>query len=241
MLFFVLCRREQLPTRATLSIFGWLLLASAIGAKLFSLLIHGVRFPLELELYGGLRHPGTVLGILLAGFLLRTRLPAGLTTGRLFDLYAAPLSLSLALGRIGCFLNGCCHGTVTESPLAVTYPARSLPWLNTVLAGDIPATSLRSAAVHPLQLYMAAVELALCAICLWLLRERRLDGFVMLVFLAVHGSLVSLLEFWRFEYHPLHHTLFVTAAGAVFLLWSRSGPTRTAAIYSRSEIASRAR
>jgi phosphatidylglycerol:prolipoprotein diacylglycerol transferase len=52
--------------------------------------------------------------------------------------------LGLALGKVGCFLEGCCWGGHTDGPLGVRFPGHALPR-------------------HPTQLYEAAVALALAA------------------------------------------------------------------------------
>ena len=64
-----------------------------------------------------------------AGELLDTLVPAGL--------------LALAIGRVGCFLAGCCYGRPTALPWGVVFPALGPP------------------ARHPLQLYSAAGDLLL--------------------------------------------------------------------------------
>src|SRR5438094_7074243 len=52
--------------------------------------------------------------------------------------------LALGIGRIGCFLAGCCYGRPTALPWGVVFPALGAP------------------ARHPLQLYSAASDLLLC-------------------------------------------------------------------------------
>src|SRR2546429_7300938 len=51
--------------------------------------------------------------------------------------------LALAIGRLGCFLAGCCYGRPSELPWAVVFPELGPP------------------ARHPLQLYSAACDLGL--------------------------------------------------------------------------------
>lgn len=38
------------------------------------------------------------------------------------DIIAPSAALGLAIGRIGCFLNGCCHGAVCDAPWALRFP-----------------------------------------------------------------------------------------------------------------------
>ena len=41
------------------------------------------------------------------------------------DIIAPCLMIGLGFGRIGCFLNGCCHGAECNLPWAVTFPYHS--------------------------------------------------------------------------------------------------------------------
>jgi phosphatidylglycerol:prolipoprotein diacylglycerol transferase len=46
----------------------------------------------------------------------------GITFARMADLCAPSIAFGLIWGRAGCFLSGCCFGTVTESPLGISFP-----------------------------------------------------------------------------------------------------------------------
>lgn len=52
------------------------------------------------------------------------------------DLVTPSLMLGLAIGRLGCFLNGCCFGGVCELPWAVRFPAGSPPDVQQVERGQ---------------------------------------------------------------------------------------------------------
>lgn len=43
------------------------------------------------------------------------------------DIMAPSAALGLAIGRVGCFLNGCCYGSTCDLPWAVTFPFGSPP------------------------------------------------------------------------------------------------------------------
>ena len=86
---------------------------------LWPVLVSGTVF------YGGL------FGFLLAaqGYCRRYRLD----TRAFWDLYAPAIPLFHAFGRVGCFLNGCCHGIVSER-FGVAFPhaagsASGVPYL----------------------------------------------------------------------------------------------------------------
>jgi phosphatidylglycerol:prolipoprotein diacylglycerol transferase len=46
--------------------------------------------------------------------------------------------IGLGFGRIGCFLNGCCHGAVCEAPIGITFPYYSNPYNEQFDAGRGP-------------------------------------------------------------------------------------------------------
>ena len=53
------------------------------------------------------------------------------------DLIAPSLLAGLALGRIGCLLNGCCYGGESTQPWAVTFPRDSMPYMEQVASGKM--------------------------------------------------------------------------------------------------------
>jgi phosphatidylglycerol:prolipoprotein diacylglycerol transferase len=54
------------------------------------------------------------------------------------DLVAPSLLLGLALGRIGCLLNGCCHGGICDNPwLGITFPKDSPPYVQQCELGEM--------------------------------------------------------------------------------------------------------
>jgi phosphatidylglycerol---prolipoprotein diacylglyceryl transferase len=132
--------------------------ASLVGAHALFALLHGggVAF-----WRGGLASTGGVAAGLAAAFVLAraTRRPAG----ELLDALVPAGLLALAIGRVGCFLAGCCYGRPTALPWGVVFPALGPP------------------ARHPLELYSAAGDLLLV---LLLPRCASVDGAV-----ARHGCI----------------------------------------------------
>ena len=84
---------------------------------------------------GGLVVYGSLIGALLGGlwFLRRHALP----TLAVADLMAPSLVLGLALGRIGCLLNGCCYGGLCDAPWGLTFPAESEPYKHQQSLGQL--------------------------------------------------------------------------------------------------------
>ena len=159
----------------------------------------------------------------------------GLSLFALADCIAPGLLVGLALGRVGCFLNGCCYGGPCDLPWAVQFPPESPPWLDQAARGllpppDSPGSPPRSLPVHPAQLYAAfdAALLALLAVVFTPLARR--DGEVFALVLTLHPLSRLLLEAIRVDEPPALGTPFsisqlvslVLLAAAVALWWHLS-------------------
>jgi len=122
-----------------------LFVAGIIGARLFYVVEYWPQFrrPSPIDTMGailnvtqgGLVVYGSLIGALAGGlwFLRRNALPLLATA----DLLAPSLVLGLALGRIGCLLNGCCYGGLCDAPWAVTFPSTSEPYTHQRTLGQL--------------------------------------------------------------------------------------------------------
>tara|TARA_R110002096_G_scaffold77896_9_gene183433 strand:+ start:15652 stop:16557 length:906 start_codon:yes stop_codon:yes gene_type:complete len=126
---------------------------------------------------GGLTFYGGVLLAAPAGFLYARRRKLGAL--RAADLLAPALMIALAVGRIGCFLNGCCYGAQTDSVFGVLFP------------GNL-------ADRHPTQLYESLFAFGLFVVLRSILRPRLArDGQLFGAMLALYGVFRIALEFVR--------------------------------------------
>ena len=82
---------------------------------------------------GGLVIYGSLIGALIAAvwFLRKNQLPLLPVA----DLIAPSLALGLAIGRVGCLMNGCCFGGICGYAWAISFPASSPPYQEQHLAG----------------------------------------------------------------------------------------------------------
>jgi prolipoprotein diacylglyceryltransferase len=103
-----------------------------------------------------------LIGAYLAVELVKRALGVRAKTG---DAFALPLALALAVGRWGCFFNGCCHGTPTALPWGVDFgdgvrrhPTQAYESLfHLALAGALVVLTVRGAIpTHRLQFYLIA-------------------------------------------------------------------------------------
>ncbi len=106
-------RRRGLDPNVILDLMFWVVLGGIVGARIFYIFLDWEHFagdPLEVFKlhHGGLAFQGGLLGGLLVGwFFLRCKKMPALPV---MDLLAPYIALGHAIGRIGCFFNGCCYG-----------------------------------------------------------------------------------------------------------------------------------
>ena len=114
----------------------------------------------------------------------------GMNPWKVGDWIAPGFALGIAIGRIGCFFNGCCFGKPTALPWGVIFRPES------AAGSTFPGTPL-----HPTQLYESIGELLVFFILLSLRKRKKRDGFLILTF-AFFGSLVRFIDdFFRY-YEP---------------------------------------
>ncbi len=178
----------------------WIMVAGIVGARIayvLSDLPYFLANPLRIVRIdeGGLVYFGGFLGAWLALYLFARshRIPFF----ELADLVVTSLPLAHAFGRVGCFMNGCCHGTVTRCPLGVAYPARSGVWRHQLMTGLLQPEAGQSMPVHPVQLYESAFNLLLFGLLLLVWRSRRRAGLVGVVYLLVYPVGRFSIEFLR--------------------------------------------
>ena len=145
----------------------------------------------------------------------------------LADLVAPAIPLGHALGRVGCFLNGCCFGLPWAGNLSVTYPGVTAdgyingPLHVQRLKGVVEADALTCHSVFPIQLVASAVNLSLCAILLLLERKRCFEGRRFPVYLVLYSAARFSVEFGRGDY--IGSTAGLTPAQVVCLFLFPAG------------------
>ncbi|HOW96691.1 MAG TPA: prolipoprotein diacylglyceryl transferase [Kiritimatiellia bacterium] len=145
-------RRQQRPPGFGSELAFWIMLAGIVGSRVayvFSEIdeFRGRWLDVVRVDQGGLIFYGGFLGAILAVWFLAWR--RGEPFWALSDFTISALPLGHALGRVGCFLNGCCYGRPTGAP-----------W----------ACASHDALRHPTQLYEAAANLLIYGVLLRALR-----------------------------------------------------------------------
>ncbi len=122
---------QDLITNAAL----YSLIAGIAGARLFYVVHYWDNFRSNLLSVFAIWHGGLELlgGVLLAiaVIIFYTRYHK-LPVRQYMDVLAIGLMAALALGRIGCFLNGCCFGMPTDLPWGVRFPYGSHSYISQI-------------------------------------------------------------------------------------------------------------
>ncbi|MDD3382577.1 MAG: prolipoprotein diacylglyceryl transferase [Bacilli bacterium] len=98
------------------------LILAYVGAVLFDLIFHFIETG-EFKLYGLTFFGGLFFGVIafvvLSKFMLKEEKNNVLN---LLNIFTLPLLIAHAIGRLGCFMAGCCYGVTTTSFLGVHFP-----------------------------------------------------------------------------------------------------------------------
>jgi phosphatidylglycerol:prolipoprotein diacylglycerol transferase len=144
---------------------------------------------------GGLSIYGCILGGVLA--LLLYSLIYRLSWIEVLDIAAPPLAWGQAVGRVGCFLAGCCWGSVTAAPWGVGYPSGSPAYFAQINAGILASKAAYSLPVHPVQLYEMLGLLVMFVALMRHSRRRPFPGSVCLHYFLFYGALRFVMEMFR--------------------------------------------
>ena len=183
-------RRRGMTEESLHSVALVLLILAIVGGRGLFVLTHWAEYardPLAiLRLWeGGLMlYGGYVLAI--AGGILYVR-RAGLPLWRVADAAAPAMALGIGIGRIGCFLNGCCFGLPTHAGWGIQFPVGS--YSTYVFPGE---------SLHPSQLYLAGSGVLLCLTLLALDRKPRFDGWLFWVGVGSDAVLRFAVDFTRY-------------------------------------------
>ncbi|MFA5113411.1 MAG: prolipoprotein diacylglyceryl transferase [Candidatus Margulisiibacteriota bacterium] len=187
-------RYEKIAPETILDLALYCILGGIAGARLLYVAGQWEYFaehPLEIVMLqnGGLVFLGSFLvGIPLLAFLVKKR---KLSLLKVLDATAPGISLGYAIGRLGCFLNGCCFGLPTDLPWGLVFPA-----------GSLAAQYCPGVRVHPTQLYSSLLMLLVFAVTALLYRRKRFDGEIASWWFILYALYRFTVEAFRFS--PFH-------------------------------------
>jgi phosphatidylglycerol:prolipoprotein diacylglycerol transferase len=224
-IFFVREGRKAKPpieTDTVLDLMVFIIIGSIIGARLIYVLTQWSDYSPEPKAIlqitqGGLSIHGGILGAMVFGWIYMK--VKGLDYWRIVDIAIPGVPLGMFLGRIGCFLNGCCYGIRCQDdfPMRVKFPDAAT-WTVRGMAPDLASLYDAGQAAmgqyfrHPAQLYESIGALAIFYYLLSFRKHRLFNGHVFLMFVWLYSLLRFFVEFYRFG-DP------TTGAGSSIVLW----------------------
>ena len=194
----------------------WLLVCGIIGSKLLYWLVEldeiikNPHFLVE-SLTAGFVYYGAFLGAAFGIFMFsKTRKKNFIS---FMDMLCPPIALGQAIGRIGCFLAGCCYGAPAKGSWGVIFPA------------NVGSSAPAGIPLIPTQLYESAFCLLLSGFLVFVfLREKRI-GTSLGSYCVLYGVWRFIIEFYRSDERgtvgPLSTSqficIFVVLTGLVLL------------------------
>ncbi len=168
----------------------WLIIGALIGGKMFYIWFNFDSFAasgfIEKIRYGFVFYGG-FLGGFIAGIIWLKKYKQPLLPA--MDFFAVPLALGHAIGRIGCFLAGCCYGKISHNFLAVKFTnPNSL----------VPA-HLHDVGLYPVQLMESLAVLILFFILFYFYKKPHKNGVIFAGYLLGYGFIRFALEYLRFD------------------------------------------
>ena len=126
---------------------------------------------------------------------------------KLADVVAPTIMLGLSLGRVGCFLAGCCHGAaigLPEQSSLLSLPGGQIvttagfPWLALVFTKGVGVGAIHDVPLYPTQVWESVGAMGLFLFLSWLWKKhRRFDGQILATLLVLYAGLRSTIESFR--------------------------------------------
>lgn len=208
-------QRERLDFSKLENLFIAAFIAALLGARVFYAVEHHLSLQEFLKVWkGGLDFFGGFVFALMAvlGGIIYYRLPLW----KVADVAAISLLLAHSVGRLSCWLAGCCWGKPTDLPIGVVFPPEA------VAPSGIP--------LYPTQVMEATGNFIGYLFLYYSYGRKRFDGQIFGSYLIWYGTERFLLEFLRGVTPPLPHLgltwnqivcLVAVAFGLVILLRGR--------------------
>jgi phosphatidylglycerol:prolipoprotein diacylglycerol transferase len=204
-----------------LDISVYVILGAIIGGRLGYVIFHldyYLKNPIEILYFrqGGLSFLG---GFLIALFLSLLYFKRNkVSFWKFADITSPSIALGLGITRIGCFLNGCCFGKVSES-YGIKFPSLHMPpvYLQQLKDGLIASGSSFTLPVIPTQLYSSLYGFLIFFILLWMKKYKKYNGFLFLSFLLLYSFSRFIIEFFRFYENNFKVFNLLTITQAILL------------------------
>jgi phosphatidylglycerol---prolipoprotein diacylglyceryl transferase len=127
---------------------------------------------------------GLIACILTAAWYLKKH---GLPFWKVSDVFMPGVALGHSLGRIGCFLAGCCYGR----------PCNLNVWYCAVFPDKVGSLAPPGVKLYPTQLMESAAEFVIFLFLAWRSRKKAFDGQIVLLYLILYSLARIFIEIFR--------------------------------------------
>lgn len=161
----------------------WLILAGILGSRLFFVAQEYKYYSthiselLTIQFQGLTSFGGFIVGSLAAAYVCKKK---GISPLTYLDVIAPAFLIGHAIGRIGCLLNGCCHGAPAKSAFPFTVFSVENKQYNV-----------------PAQMYDSVMNLGAFFLLIWLEKRFPKQGFAFGMMMVLHGFARFIYEFFR--------------------------------------------
>ncbi|MDD5681353.1 MAG: prolipoprotein diacylglyceryl transferase [Candidatus Omnitrophica bacterium] len=197
-------KRKGIPPDKMFDVYLYAMIFGILGARLLHVILeigYYSKHPLDIIMinHGGLAFQGGLLAGIIAAWLAIKKL--GLPLLKTADMMIPYVALAQCIGRIGCFLNGCCYGVPSNSFIAVYSPEYCLP-------------------LHPTQLYLSAYFLIMFIVLKKRCENKKIDGIVFAWYLLMFSVGSFFIDFLRGDLAAVFFNLKVSQliSAAIFFV-----------------------
>lgn len=166
----------------------YIILGALIGGKIFFIFFNWDTFwastLVEKLRFGFVFYGGFIGAVISLFFFVRNK---KISFVKATDFFAPALALGHAIGRIGCFLAGCCYGKATNSFLGVVFDNP-----DTLVPHHLHHTHL-----YPTQLFEVFANFILFLILAKIYKSRKKDGTTSLTYIMGYALIRFVIEFFR--------------------------------------------
>ncbi len=195
--------KEGISNDQALDISAITLITSLFGARLFYVIGFWNEFSNNwLSVFavweGGMVFYGGLIMSMLALWIYTKKNKINIL--KMFDAIAPAAAVGYAIGRIGCYLRGCCYGLECSLPWATHFP-------------DVKGF------VHPTQLYSVIAGIIIFILLMFIGRKKNYDGQIFVWGILLYSIYRFIIEFFRFNelnWAGLSPSQWISVAFALF-------------------------
>ena len=171
-----------------------IIIGAVLGSKLLYIIISwndfGYTFGQKIaNIFSSFRFGFVFFGGLIGGIVvaITQAKKAKINFLKLADFFAPAAALGHAIGRLGCFFAGCCHGKHTTSWIGVKFTNPQC----------LVSPSMLGLPVHPTQLYEVISNLILFFVLHIISKKEQKPGFVLGIYICGYSIFRFCIEFFR--------------------------------------------